>query len=207
MWQVVHVFVSSSWLTFCMKESVTCSVTHVRGKSHGVEGLRRLSFFYFNPHIKSKNTSKLDKSSQLKNFISEKNKKKWCRSCFQPMCLRSDRVLPGHVWLQRQSRGRAGPEERRNCRGTEKGRLVCYVLFFFPFVDTFLTRLCSLKTGSQNPSSLTFFPGGGRIIIPLFLPNRSCHFGGKNFSDRDYKMIHVVVSNDLLHIWQSWEIS
>lgn len=131
----------------------------------------------------------------------------WCRSCFQPMCLRSDRVLPGHVWLQRQSRGRAGPEERRNCRGTEKGRLVCYVLFFFPFVDTFLTRLCSLKTGSQNPSSLTFFPGGGRIIIPLFLPNRSSHFGGKNFSDRDYKMIHVVVSNDLLHIWQSWEIS
>lgn len=76
MWQVVHVFVSSSWLTYCMKESVTCSVTHARGKPHGVEGLRRLSFFYFNPHIKSKNTSKLDKSSQLKNFISEKNKKK-----------------------------------------------------------------------------------------------------------------------------------
>lgn len=65
------------------------------------------------------------------------------------MCLRSDRVLPGHVWLQRQSRGRAGPEERRNCRGAEKGRLVCYVLFFFPFVDTFLTRLCSLKQGHK----------------------------------------------------------
>lgn len=74
-WQVVHVFVSSSWLTYCMKESVTCSMTHVRGKSLWVKGLRRLSFFDFNPHIKSKNTSKLDKSSRLEHFISEKNKK------------------------------------------------------------------------------------------------------------------------------------
>lgn len=206
-WQVVHVFVSSSCLTYRMKESVTCSMTQVRGKS-----LRDLSFFYFNPHIKSKNTSKLDKSSQLKHFISEKKNQKKnqkaqpsCRSRFQPMCLRSDRVLPGHVWLQRQSRGRAGPEERRNCRGTEKGRLVCYVLFFFPFVDTFLMRLCSLKQdhkvlrGSHSSpvvAELSSRSSGqtGRVTL------------GKNVSDRDYEMIHVVVWKDLLHTWQSWEI-
>lgn len=128
-----------------------------------------------------------------------------CRSHFQPMCLRSDRVLPGHVWLQRQSRGRAGPEERRNCRGTEKGRLVCYVLFFFPFVDTFLTRLCSLKQDHK------ILRGSHSSPVAAELSSRSSGQTGrvtlgKNVSDRDYAMIHAVVWNDLLHIWQSWEI-
>lgn len=147
------------------------------------------------------NILSLKKNKKIKNQKAQPS----CRSRFQPMCLRSDRVLPGHVWLQRQSRGRAGPEERRNCRGAEKGRLVCYVLFFFPFVDTFLTRLCSLKQdhkilrGSHSSplaAELSSRSSGqtGRVTV------------GKNVSDRDYEMIHAVVLNDLLHIWQSWEI-
>lgn len=131
------------------------------------------------------------------------SRKKSNGSCFQPMCLCSDRVLPGHVWLQEQSRGRAGSEEGRRCGHPEKGRMVCHALFLLLFDDTFLMRSCSLKQDHRILHGSHSAP-----VAAGFSTCSSCQTSrvgfGKNVPDRDYTMIHVFLLNDRLHFWQSW---